>query len=116
MNEKSKKDIIAEKVQEITKTMTEHGLSCGEEIARYLRKWHPKAQVYALYRSAIAMELDEPNGAVLLYACGDPHCMGEDLTEKNLHTWEREWVIQGQRFGPELMHFIGDHIEKQIVL
>ena len=116
MNNKSEKDNTTEKVKDLVEVMTKHGLSCGEEIAGYLHKWHPKAQVYVLYRSVIAVEKDEQNNVVLLYACGDPHCMGEDITEENLRTWERKWVIQGQRFGPEMMHFIGGHIEKQIIL
>ena len=105
-----------DKVNEFMKDFTEHGLSCGEEIAEYLKKKHPKAQVLALYRSAIAFEKDEKQCFIRVFACGDPHAMGEDLTGKTLESWESQWIISGDRFGPTLYKTLGKNVVQQIVL
>lgn len=87
-----------EKVEEFTKKFVAHGLSCGEQIGAILKKRHPKAQIFSLYRSAIAIEFDEQERIIKIFGAGDPHAWGKDLITKNID--EEEFFIIGNRFGP----------------
>jgi len=100
---------------ELLVVMEKHGEECGNAISTYLKKTYPKAAVIPMYRSAVAIE-SEGYDSVIIHACGDPHCMGEDITDETLKAWTRDWIIKGQRFGPEIIHFVGEYIEKQISL
>lgn len=86
-------------LENILNQMKTHGDWCGVEIASYLSKFHPKAHILPLYRSAIAIEKLDDN--VWIYCCGDPHCMGEEIDEKTIKAWEKKYLVSGQRFGVE---------------
>jgi hypothetical protein len=74
------------------------GMGCGERIAAILKKRHPKATVFPLYRSAIAIEYDPQEKVLKIFAAGDPHVLGKELVDENLT--EEEYVITGNRFSP----------------
>lgn len=97
MSKLSKKNV--KKINDILEKMKAHGDECGVDIASYLSKFHPNAQVYSLYRSAIALIKEEDN--LWMYCCGDPHCMGEEINEKTIKAWEVKYLVSGQRFGVE---------------
>ena len=88
-----------EKVKEFMKMFVSHGMGCGEEIAHLLQERHPNALVFPLYRSAVA--LDKHEKGLVIYCCGDPHCMGGEIDAKTVGEWEREYYLSGQRFGVE---------------
>ena len=48
----------------VTRRFLARGFVCGRKIADILRERHPKAQVYPLYRSAVAIEYDSENKTV----------------------------------------------------
>jgi len=85
----------------VTRRFLARGFVCGRKIADILRERHPKAQVYPLYRSAVAIEYDSENKTVKIYAAGDPHAWGGDITPENVT--EEVYLIVGNRFGPKVM-------------
>ena len=94
------------KVKEFTEKFVQHGMGCGDKIGEVLQKRHPKAKVFSLYRSAVAIEYDEEERIIRLFTAGDPHVWGEDLIDKNVD--ETEYIITGNRFGPFIHQIIGD--------
>ena len=90
--------------KEFFKKFHQHGLECGEIIEEILKKRHPKATVYPLYRTAIAIEREGEQ--VHLYTAGDPHVWGLEITDKNLR--EDHYLITGDRFGPRFYLLYGD--------
>ena len=84
----------------------QHGMGCGDKIGDILQKRHPKAQVFPLYRSAVAIEFDKEERIIRLFTTGDPHVWGQDIIDKNIH--EMDYIITGNRFGPFFHHIIGD--------
>jgi hypothetical protein len=106
---------IMKKVEKFWKeTMYPKGLECGSELCTILKKQHPKAQVFKLYRSAVAVEYDEENHGLTIFAVGDPHCMGEEINEKTVSSWTQTYRIWGDRFGPILYEIeFGERNEMQ---
>lgn len=72
--------------------------NCGEKIAEILRKRYPKAIVYPLRRSAIAIQYLPDKKHVKIITSGDPHVWGQDITEENVT--EERFRITGDRFFP----------------
>lgn len=81
---------------------------CGEEIAEIVRKMerHKDADmVIPLYRSAIAIRVveDEHNRGIEIDGYGDPHWMGDEITEENIQSWHDAILIVGQRSGVDVL-------------
>jgi hypothetical protein len=92
-----------EVLEELLETLATMGKNCGELVAEYLMHTYPKASVIPMYRSAIAFEHDSKDyNKIHLYACGDPHCMGQTLDVETLKKWTNHMIIEGDRFGPIL--------------
>jgi len=89
-------------LDELVQAMVSMGNECGERIAEILKKQHPNATVYPLYRSAVAIEYDEQERELIFYLAGDPHAWGNDITEETVKKITTVRVMVGDRFGPEL--------------
>jgi hypothetical protein len=110
---KNKSKVEQEKaIREVMEIMDKRGQECGNKISEYLKKTYPKALVIPMYRSAIAIETDGYD-EVIIHACGDPHCMGEEINDKTLKKWTGDWLIKGQRFGPTLYKIFGEKIDER---
>jgi len=89
--------------QAIVRAMVLIGNECGERIAEILKKKHPDATVYPLYRSAVAIEYDERERKLIFYLAGDPHAWGNDITEETVDEITTVQVLIGDRYGPEIL-------------
>ena len=97
---------MMEKHKDFFKKFHQHGLDCGNEIAQLLKSKHEDCLIVPLYRSALAIRINEDE-TMSIFAVGDPHCWGRDINDKNLE--ETEYVISGNRFGPEFFMVWGEY-------
>ena len=74
---------MMEKHKDFFKKFHQHGLDCGNEIAQLLKSEHEDCLIVPLYRSALAIRINEDE-TVSIFAAGDPHAQGEDINDKNL--------------------------------
>ncbi len=95
---------MMEKHADFFKRFHERGLECGHEISELLKKKHEDCLIVPLYRSALAISINEDE-SVSIFAAGDPHAWGMDINDENLH--ETEYVISGDRFGPSFYMIFG---------
>jgi hypothetical protein len=89
-------------LEEFISSLETQGMACGEIIGEYLQRSYPKATVFKFYRSAIAFQQIPKTKRLKVIACGDPHCMGRELTPEELKKWTTVSYIEGDRFGPIL--------------
>lgn len=100
-----KKD-VDERVNKFMEEFHEHGLGCGNEIAKLAKEIHPDAiAIIPLYRSCIVLEQsdgDKKDGSCILYCYADPHWLGEEIDVENLRKKDfyTKFIIQGHRDGP----------------
>lgn len=89
-------------LQELISFMETKGMQCGDIIGKYLQTRYPEATVFKFYRSAVAFQQIPKSKRLKVIACGDPHCMGQELTPEELKKWTTVSYIEGDRFGPIL--------------
>ena len=99
-----------EKLEKLVSAMWALGLDCGSQIAQILKEKYPKAAVFVLYRSAIAIEYDEEKRQLQLHMSGDPHAWGKDITPENVEEMTETYTITGDRFGPRFLDSTGDWV------
>lgn len=93
-------------VNKFVEQFHEHGIGCGNEIARLAKEMHPKAiAVIPLYRSCIVVEQsddDKKEGVCILHGYADPHWLGGGIDIENLQRKEfhARFIVQGHREGP----------------
>ncbi len=98
--------VINEKVEDFTSVMHEHGIGCGNEIAKIAKEIHPDAiAVIPLYRSCIVIEQSEKDrkeGVCVIHGYADPHWLGGEIDLENLQRedFHARFIVQGDRQGP----------------
>jgi len=96
---RGEKELDVEGICRVLENLRIAGVKCGEEIAVLLKKRHPDAHVYPLYRSAVAFSYDREKRVVRIFFAGDPTAWGKPFNEENLE--EVEFKVAGGRFAPE---------------
>jgi len=91
----------------LLKKFHEHGIECGKEIGKILRKRHPKGMILPLYRSVAVIEYIAEVPRIKLTMYGDPHAMGEEINKSTLHG--TEYYIRGERFEPNITDSRGEY-------
>jgi len=95
---RGEKELDVEEICRVLEKLRMAGVRCGEEIAAILKKRHPDAHVYPLYRSAVAVSYDVEKRVVRIFFAGDPTVWGKPFNEENLE--EVEFEVAGGRFAP----------------